>query len=425
MAALESPGTLVKHILMVEDNPDTTEDLRQSLSAQGFYVRTLRYEKALEGSFADAGGAADVAILDWMLGTDEEGRTALGLLDSFLSSGVVGVVVYTEPVNRDEVAAKIGGYPESRVRLILKENGGVKGVLDFIQEIESGKSSPLAMSLQFRSVFRNAMNVVVSQVCGWKDEVIEAIRLMAEADNSTLDEGFAELFSDLTKDQASVLLDSSPAKTETAATAMAEVMVAPPTMTTPKVMAAPTPSPATKINTHLDAWRLVLRERMYDRSLPPKDRIRLGDVFVSKAPADQWKYRVAVTPRCELASADANDKIMTIEGFSCDDHNSLCESISGRGLKYVTMPDVPVGTTAFDNIKFVFLSAKLERVSDLMDIEKWTWIARIRTPYVDDLVQSYAKYYLRIGVPGHPWGKELPDACKELCKRVAASRPRG
>ncbi|NUU61096.1 hypothetical protein [Paenibacillus agri] len=373
---------MINKILILDDKIEELSDLVVKLNQSSeLYVKATNDIGNME-----LFEAMDLLVIDWDLtGVDTDGKICMSLLREVLSKRVVPIIIYST-------------HSEESIKEVLQDFTPFQ--LNFIKIVRKGEQETAIE--QIKLVLEKSENVIVRISFMWKAALAKALDKSLNTINSRLNDYAISLLQkeceldtqDLSSTVKELLTDLLAGELETLQ---------------PNII---------QMENHLqegyESYKWLLQMRKY--ALPsPTRTIFTGDIFV----IGTNQYGIVITPKCDLARLTPGSYVNYVVGYDMFNKlkgdetleqvkektaNFLRNHIVTPSEKEYWLFDVPVGEKEI-NIIFTFGNIQTLRLDEFVE-KGFSRVASVKSPYLEDLIQSYSRFQMRVGVPSRPFKKE-------------------
>lgn len=387
-------------ILILDDNPTdpSTEEFRGQMESRGRFTILANPVSMAPNDLRQLCSHADLIVLDWILGDDELYAVRL-VKEVLLDTGLPLVIFTTEDAS--DVEGKLTEEqiwcPDTMKHVNKCDVANADETI--CQHISGSDHMGLVFSYTlWRPAVDQAIRKAMKRVSTWRRRTLEILLGCMEQDG---------------QQPQDVLLSVLEAvlQQEFSAEAESDALVA------VKEMARAAQESAAARTGAIDETELqaVYRETVsirqalvYDKA--PKQTIGTGDI-VCLSDEGTRTYGLVVSPRCTLArSCGTMAKVLVGYGLREACRIDLCldevpddtrlkkwiEDTSSRSYRVCFLHDAP--ELADQHIGFLFNHVQTYGRDALLQRRK----VRVRSPFIDDIMQAYVRFQSRRGVPTLP-----------------------
>lgn len=381
-------------ILIIDDiglEDVAIESLRRDLEHEYRYVRVVHPDNLSHEEMREHLSGLDLAIVDWELREgDTDGREAQAWIELFTSNSIP-VVIYT---GRQPERIRTGLDPRTAgLVLVISKSDAHSAVKEIEKHLKNCADLATRVGLIWKPSVRQGVLSTLQTISSLSQDSFELLRMSADKDDIEIAHALTELFQQVLA-----------AKLNPNIAAIGEVVGS--LFPAVKGEFMPDEHDAERISAekyeHLTRLLTMLAYDTEPRRLDTGDIIRVSET----------SYGVVITPRCDLARPQDDTPVCYVDAVPARD--LLNEQTSLKPKDFITdiwmIPDKLPGYFGLFDIphrdsETLDLVALLGRINTkpYSDITKTERIARIRSPFLDSLIYSLVKHYLRYGMPSFPY----------------------
>ncbi|MEC0247261.1 response regulator receiver domain [Paenibacillus chitinolyticus] len=389
---------MISKVLILDDKLDQVQELLETLNSSDQYYVKATSDYMNENLY----NSMDLLIIDWDLtGTDSNGAISTSIIKDLLSTRVVPIIIYTSHLEESVSQVVDSAFSEIQRELIkIIQKGDLATAID-----------------EVKTTLENSDNLVVRISYLWKVQL-----------NTAIEKSILTINKRLNNKALSLLMKECELDTQHLPTEITNLLT---DLLSSEIV--PLDTEINPINDHeqgegYEAYKWLVQLRKY--ALPTDKRhIFTGDIF--KINDDE--YGIVITPKCDLARPSEISKVKfligrdfykskykgneTLEQWKSKTENIMRNYFISPSEKEYWVLDIPVNGEEI-SLVFRFDEVYTETVETFMN-NTYPRIINLRSPYLEDIIQSYSTFQLRIGLPSRPFNKGDKTDREKFVKAMA------